>query len=287
MGTITAEKTTIFKVRNTDAAQMLPRELVTVKEGTKLDIAKVIDDKNQHAKIVLQTPVTANDGNTSITEGFVYEPHFNIPFEVMPREIKINVKYRTQLDNYDGDHGTPYRQCALTSRTIALDNALKRFDKGDIDAIAKVNGFREGEGYYGRVLKKYGDTTVHAAHVKAFKEFGLESYFSSTASLSDLIEALTCQMCVPIAVSYKSSGHIICVVGYNPDKKFFWVHDPYGVRAGAADYYAVRGGNAGAYDRYSLEVMRQIFGDVGNKESGWAHFITAVDGQPTGIPNGL
>jgi uncharacterized protein YvpB len=286
VGTISAKKSTILKARNVDSGALSRSETVAIADGYVLPIQSILDDKNQHARVKLTQPLKANDG-TEIKEGFVYEPHWNIPFEVMPREIKLPVKYRTQIDNSTNLFGTGYRQCNLTSNAMALDYLLHKFGQKDLDTRAIEGGYREAESVYAQVLKKYGDTIYHEAHTSALKEFGVESYFSQTLSIADLIEVLNCQIPAPIGVSYKSSGHIICVVGYNPEKKFFWVHDPYGSRCGSADSYACLGGNAGAYDTYSLDCMRDIWGDCGNKESGWGRVFTKVAGQETGCKSGL
>lgn len=285
MGTISAIKDTIIKLRNVDSDQLEPQEIGIIKANTSIAVKRVVDDKNQHAKVSLTQPVMTKGGE--ISEGFVYEPHWNIPFEVMPREIKLSVKYATQIDNSTNLFGTGHRQCNLTSNSMMLDYVLKRFGQKDLTARALEGGFKEPESVYAQVLKKHGDTIYHDAHTKALREFEVESYFSLTMSLSDLIDCLECQIPVVISVDYKSSGHVILVVGYNPEQKFFWVNDPYGSRAGSANYYSVRGGNAGAYDKYSLETFRQIWGDAGNKESGWGRVVTKVAGQETGCKTGL
>jgi hypothetical protein len=164
MGTIRAAKTTLIKAKNVAGDLLEKSQLLTVKEGQVLAVQKVTDDKNQHAKIMLASPAIADDGTSSLQEVYGYEPHWIIPPEMMPREIKLAAKYRSQLDNFTGDHGTPYRQCALTSRAIALDWALKRFGQEGLDARAAKEGFREGEGWYGRVLKEYGDTTIRISY---------------------------------------------------------------------------------------------------------------------------
>jgi uncharacterized protein YvpB len=285
MGTIRSEKSTLIKRFNLGSDELEKNDFVQFEVGKQLAIASIVDDKNQHAKVKFPTPLFTS--GEPMSEGYIYEPHWHIPIEMMPKEIKLDVTYRTQIDNSTNLFGTGYRQCNLTSNAMALDYLLEKSGKKNLDTLAKEGGYREAESVYAQVLKKYGDTIYHDAHTRALQEFGIESYFSTTMSISDLIECLSCRVPVPLGVSYKSSGHIVLCVGYEPIKKFFWIHDPYGCRSGSANCYAMIGGVAGEYDKYSLDVMREVWGDVGNKESGWGRVFTNVKGVETGCPKKL
>jgi hypothetical protein len=99
-----------------------------------------------------------------------------------------------------------------------------------------------------------------------------------------LLLSLKASVPVVVGFAYKSSGHICIVVGHDPAKQAWLVHDPYGTRHGASDSYDV--GIGGEFDPYSYSTMQQILWDQGG-EAGWGRVVTRVKGQPTGLPTGL
>ena len=194
--------------------------------------------------------------------------------------VKLNVSYFTQVDNSDRHFGSGSRQCCLTSNAMAANFILQDRGLESLEQRAKRLGFFEPESAYGDVLKTYGDSTDHTANTQALQKFGLESYFSTSLSIDNAIASLDKKLPMPIGLHYKSSGHIVCLVGYDIDKGFFWVHDPYGVRAARADYYEAIGGQSGRYDKYSFEIMKDLWTA---RSDGWGRIFTAVGGKPTGL----
>jgi uncharacterized protein YvpB len=285
MGTIKAIKDTILKRFNQGGEDLDPNDKVNIKEGTVLAVDKVVPDVNQHSKVTLTTPLALPDGKQML-EGYIYYPHWDIPFTGLPNEVRLPVKYYNQIDNSTNLFGTGYRQCNLTTCAMALNYLLQRYGQKNLDKLAEEGGFKEGESVYARVLKDFGDTIYHDAQTKALKKFKAESYFSLTLSLGDVIETLATFTPVPVGVSYKKSGHIILLVGYNLEKKVFYVHDPYGVRAGSSNVYHDIGTSKGAFDVYTFETFERIWGDRGNKESGWGRIFTSIAGQETGAKLG-
>jgi uncharacterized protein YvpB len=286
MGTIKAVKDTIFKRLNQGGGDLDTLDKVNIKEDTVIAVNKVLPDTNQHSKVVLTSPLVLPNGH-ELEEGYIYYPHWDIPFTGLPNEVKLSVKYYNQIDNSTNLFGTGYRQCNLTTCAMTLNFLLQRYGQKNLDKLAEEGGFKEGESVYAKALKPFGDTIYHDAQTKALKQFKVESYFSLTLSLGDVIETLATFTPVPVGVSYKSSGHIILLVGYNLEQKVFYVHDPYGVRAGSSNVYHDIGSNKGAFDVYSFETFERIWGDKGNDESGWGRIITSVAGQTTGAKLGL
>lgn len=286
MGTIKAVKDTILKRFNQGGDELETNDKINIKEGQLLIVDKVLPDINQHSKVILSTPVVLPDGKP-LQEGYVYYPHWDIPESGLPNEVKLSVKYYNQVDNSTNLFGTGHRQCNLTTCAMALNFLLQRYGQKNLDKLAEEGGFREGESVYAKVLKEFGDTIYHDAQTKALKRFKAESYFSLTLSMGDVIETLATFTPVPVGVSYKSSGHIILLVGYNLEQRVFYVHDPYGVRAGSADFYHEIGTSKGAFDVYTFETFERIWGNRGNKESGWGRIFTSIAGQDTGAKLGL
>lgn len=194
--------------------------------------------------------------------------------------MKLPVPYFSQIDNDSNLFGDGSRQCCMTSNAMAANFILADRGLESLSQRAKRLGLNEPESAYGQILNKYGDTTDHTANTQALTELGLQSYFSTSLSIENAIASLDNKLPMPIGLHYKNSGHIVCLVGYDFDKQFFWVHDPYGIRAGRADYYEAIGGQSGKYDRYSFGIMKELWASQGD---GWGRVFTSVGGKPTGL----
>lgn len=181
-------------------------------------------------------------------------------------DIKLNVKYFSQIGNEEHLFGPDFRQCSLTSHAMALDFLTK----GDLSKKSKANGFKEPESYYASKLIKYGDTIDHDAHTACLQnEFGIKSKWCMDLSTKDLEKQLQKDCPVPCGVSWSSSGHIVCVVGIN--ETGFLVHDPYGIR-NLNGSYAV--GADGSYDLYSFGFWKSIWLDnLTSLNSGWGRIF--------------
>ncbi len=263
------------------AGDLPPNDRLKVPAGQVLELLDSAQEKNQHRWFKLAQPLTAEDGKTQITEGYCYDPHLEVPGEKLV--LRLPITYRSQLDNNPTWQGAPNRQCNVTSTVMMLDYILK----GRLSKLSTDAGFREPEGYYGKILKqKYGgDTTDHDAHTRCLKEeFGVESYWSKTLNARDLRRQLELNLPVVIGVAFKVSGHILCLVGIDETAGTYLVHDPYGIRHGGSDRYDI--GARGAFDVYSMALMDKLYWDVG-PEAGWGRIITSINVKATGMPAGL
>jgi len=194
--------------------------------------------------------------------------------------IKLAVPYFNQVNNDTQYFGTGSRQCCLTSNAMAANYILADRGLESLYQRAKRLALNEPESAYGQILNRYGDTTDHSANGQTLAELGLESYFSTSLGIQNAIASLDRRLPMPIGLHYKSSGHIVCLVGYDAKQEFFWVHDPYGIRSGIADYYEAVGGQSGKYDRYSFEIMEQLWA---TQSDGWGRVFTKVAGKATGL----
>lgn len=243
-------------------------------------VTKYAPDRDQHLLLELASPVTTMDGTTKLQTVYGYDPHIKIEGEDVNQLIKLDVKYASQLDNDPSIFGSGSRQCNTTSNSMLANYLLK----GELTKQAQAQGFPEPESVYMRVVSKYGDTIDHTAQTKALAELGIESYFSYSLSAKDILQSLEAEVPVVVGFAYKSSGHICIVVGHDPAKRAWLVHDPYGTRLGATDSYDI--GIGGQYDSYSYDIMDKIYWDMGG-EAGWGRIVTSVKGTPTGLPTGL
>lgn len=197
----------------------------------------------------------------------------------------IDVPYFAQNDSRrDG-----YRYCFSHAIAMLLGSipVLNYCDR------ALKNGFTQPENYYiSKLLSDDGETTSNADHVDCLKKhFNVDAYFTTSASPKDLRRSIEKGYPVPIGVAYKSSGHWILVKGVQGPN--WLINDPYGIRDGADDYYlalATDRDRAGENEIYSQNTMNQVFWDGAidsSQEAGWAIFVTAVRGKPTGVSSGL
>jgi hypothetical protein len=196
--------------------------------------------------------------------------------------IKLAAPYYSQTNNdWHPGFGNGYRQCNLTSCTMLADFLLN----GELARQAKEEGLHEPESLYQRVLAKYGDTTDHNCQTQALRDFGIESYYTQQKlSADDLLLSLSKGIPVVLGVKYKTGGHIVLLVGHDPDRRLWLVHDPYGTRHGSSDSYDI--GIGGAFDAYSYSSFDRIVWDRG-AGTGDGRIVTSVRGKPTGLPTGL
>ncbi|OLP16176.1 hypothetical protein BST81_22500 [Leptolyngbya sp. 'hensonii'] len=280
MPKVTAAANTFLKKKILGATDLSDAERIPIPKGHSFYVTEYAPARNQHLYLVLAHPLTARDGKTKLQKVYAYDPHIKIEGEDLLKPIKLPVPYCSQLNNDPAIFGGGWRQCNTTSNTMLADYLLK----GELTKQAQAQGYPEPESLYMRIVAKYGDTIDHGAQTEALRDLGIESYFSYSLSPKDVLQSLGLGIPVVVGFAYKGSGHICLIVGHNPMRKIWLVHDPYGSRHGASDSYDI--GLGGAYDLYSYDVMQQIFWDQGG-ESGWGRIVTSVQGKPTGLPAGL
>lgn len=247
--------------------------------GEMLRATDVSPGAKQHTLVTLEQPKASFDNTNYLETVYIYTPHISFDTLLDNRFKKLDIPYFSQLDNATHLFGAGSRQCNLTSCAMFLAGL-----KPELVKEAQNKGFTELESYYGEVLNRYGDTTSHEANTKALLDFGVESYFSYTLSLKDLLTTLKAGYPVVMGVAYKASGHMVVATGFDLDKNHILIHDPYGIRYGYSDSYDV--GAYAAYDPYSFETLENIWIDMGS-EAGWGRIPTKIDGKPTGLSYNL
>jgi GH24 family phage-related lysozyme (muramidase) len=197
-------------------------------------------------------------------------------------DFTIPVKHYTQCDNRGGRGD---RECFKTSCTMLADYVTN----GKLSSMQKEQGLAEPEDAYQSFMD--GDTTIDTVHIRALKKLGIEAYSSRAASIRDVEDSLDCGIPVPIGVKYKShlpggGGHWVLVNGRGP--KGWDVLCPNGIRNGATDaWIQIFQTEADAKaDSFSTGLLKQIFADLG-PENGYAIFVTAVNGVPTGVRSSM
>ena len=227
---ITTTCATWFKTEVRQSSELLDHQKVFMPKGSRLKILEISPVGRQHVYFVLSHTKTAADGITALRRLYAYTPHIECKQSIDKRLIKLDVPYFSQLDNDTMYFGAGSRQCNLTSCAMFLAFLIP-----ELIECEWHNDFERFESDYGETLSKYGDTTNHRAQTRALMAFGVESYFSYTLSLKDLILCLRNGYPVVLGVAYKKSGHIVVATGFNLDKEQIYIHDPYGVRHGFSD----------------------------------------------------
>lgn len=258
--TIQAKVATILKSRNAPAEQLAPSEKININKGQSLQVGKVTPAPHQHLALDLI--------DAPFERGFVYAPHWNY----QPKTVVLSASYYYQTDNPSG-YG--YRECCGTSTAIMLNYLLA----GKLDATAAEKSIAQPESIYLDVLKKYGDTTDHSANTEALKEFGIESFWSTSLTFDDYYLSIRNAIPMVLGLDYKGPdhGHIVCGVGFELRDKIV-VHDPFGAREGTTDYWLSNLPEAGKFDEYAIGSMTKLWliGGVG-----WGRVVTRIDGHPT------
>ncbi|MDB9525594.1 C39 family peptidase [Oscillatoria sp. CS-180] len=287
---------TFLKSQPIASQDLRNNEKIYVPKGHEFYITRWAPHRNQHVFMELASPLTTRDGVTRIQKVYGYDPHIKIEGEPdkstgggtrvgkldTTKLIKLNVPYFQQMNNDPtiARIGAGWRQCNTTSNCMLADYLLQ----GKLSQAAKQKGYPEPESVYMRIVAKYGDTVDHNAQTAALKEIGIDSYFSRSLSSQDVMLSLSYGIPVVVGFAYKVSGHICIIVGHDPVRRVYLVHDPYGIRYGSSDSYDV---NAwAAFDPYSYGTMQRIYWDMGG-EAGWGRIVTRVNGQPTGLPTKL
>ena len=119
--------------------------------------------------------------------------------------VLLTVPYEYQLDNASG---TGWRECMSSSCAM----------------IARFYGKISGDDAYIAIRKRYGDTTIQAAHVQALQSLGLKAQFVTNGSVKLLEEELSAGR--PVAVGWlhhgpasnpRGGGHWTVAIGCTKD----------------------------------------------------------------------
>ena len=269
---IEAANFTYLKSKPIQSTELHKHEKYTLNQGDSLEVKDAVPTDNQHIELIFNSRITIS--KKIYKSLFAYAPHINI-ISHMTDEVKLEVPYYSQLDNSTHLFGPGSRQCNISSCSMYAAYLNKESVR-----LSKELGYNTFEDYYSDVLADYGDTTDHSAHTQALKRFKIESYFSYSLSLGDIIKAIKLSVPVVLGLAYKNSGHIVVATGYNLTKERVYIHDPYGVRFGSSDSYEV--GAAGDFDPYSFELLKHIWTDLGGN-AGWGRICTSVHSKPTGL----
>ncbi|WP_413166805.1 C39 family peptidase [Capilliphycus salinus ALCB114379] len=174
-------------------------------------------------------------------------------------QVKLNVTYFSQLDNYRDSH----RTCFSSACAMLLDFLRPGVIKSDDDYIREV--FRRG------------DTPDSSVQIDTLRHFGVAANFVQNANNNTLKEYLNQGIPVPCGILHKGpssspsgSGHWIIVIGYEDDENApgggnWLVNDPWGEIDHASGTYISENGKM---LKYSYNLMNARW-TVLNNTDGW------------------
>lgn len=177
--------------------------------------------------------------------------------------VLLKVPHYSQMDNIPNYQGANYTQCCTSANAMLAQYARVKNDYAGIDVLAKQQGFKSADDYWGMIVSRYGNGrgTWHINQTNALKAHRIGSTYEGM-SPDEIKHQLEKGYPVVVGVKYKTSGHIIIIIGY--DDFGFTVNDPYGIRAGATHRYS-QIGLMGGGDKYSYGLWNKVTDWMGRK----------------------
>ncbi|QBE68646.1 lysozyme [Synechococcus sp. WH 8101] len=162
-----------------------------------------------------------------------------------PGLLRLPVPYLSQNDSVTGQGS---RMCFASSCAMAA---------AYLKPVA-LNGNSQLDDQYLALVQRYGDTTDASAQVAALRSLGLKARFRTDGCIDHLIAQL--QRGIPCPVGWlhqgpvsspTGSGHWSLVIGWDPAKRQFLMHDPNGEADLINGGYVTTAIGSGEAQRYS------------------------------------
>jgi GH24 family phage-related lysozyme (muramidase) len=161
------------------------------------------------------------------------------------RLIQLPVPYLSQNDSNTGQGS---RMCFASTCAMAA-TFLKP---------GCLQGSGQLDDQYLALVQRYGDTTDTSAQVAALQSLGLQAQFRADGCIDHLIEQLQRGIACPVGWLHKGSassptggGHWSLVIGWDPARRQFLMHDPNGEADLVNGGYISTAIGAGQAQRYS------------------------------------
>lgn len=151
-----------------------------------------------------------------IIVGCVHKSSFvgiDIAEKNIPNRVKLNVVYIPQNDK---------KSCATTSIAMAISYYENLNDKPlDQETVWKISGTDENTVYkYGNDMKGLKNIADH---------YGYKSEYAEHMKITDIQHLLSKGILVMLNIKFKmkdSATHAVLVIGYDKNKKIFYINDP-------------------------------------------------------------
>lgn len=203
---------TTFTLQPVDSSTLPDSQKQSIAANSLFQVASYLPSENHHFKVAL-----ANQTFQGHNTWYVYRPHVQLLDDkgnsLQADTVQLKVPYLSQLDNVEN----PYGSCNVTSIAMALmylgikqQHPGKQFEDELQDWMAA------------RGLDRHSPNDL----VKLVIAYGAQDKFKTNATIDDVKNWLAQGNPAVTHGYFTSSGHVICLLGYN--EKGFIVNDPYG-----------------------------------------------------------
>jgi hypothetical protein len=250
---------TVLKAKPLDSSTLTDQEKSSLASSTKLELS-FFELERSHLRITLVQPVQGAltwyvfGQHAQVLEGNqqVYPP-------THPEQVKLDVPYRSQMDNLNNPTGS----CNVTCLAMCL-------------LYESISG-RDGSMPFEDELYEYAlnqglDRHAPRDLAKIVQDYGASDDFKEFATIDAVKDWLASGKPAVTQGYFTASGHVVALVGY--DSTGFLVHDPYGEWcADGYDRNDPDGNNEkGKYQHYSYDMITRTC--IASDNSFWVHFIS-------------
>ena len=250
---ILAKKDTYLKGHPVDSTTLSAEQKLFVPKGSAWQWSEIrMYAGEQHHRVFLEAKADQ--------EWWIWPDHWKIindtdkPKAEGEKEIKLNVPYYSQRDNYRD----AMRTCFSSSCAMLLSGIHPEVIENDDEYIQEVF--------------QIGDTTEAWVQIEALKHFGVTAKFVQNAGWETVEQKLKQGIPVPMGILHKGpvssptgGGHWICCVGITEDRSKLWVHDPFGDLDLISGQYESTDGKFKLYSKKNLGPRWLVEGEL----SGW------------------
>jgi hypothetical protein len=204
---------TILKQQPVPSSQLPEDQQQAVTAGSVFDLLAYLPVSG-HIKVTF-----ANQTFQGKNTWYVFAQHAQLldesghPIAILPPQVKLNVPYQSQLDNVENPSGS----CNVTSIAMCLEYFGVKGKSPNERLEDELQDWLTANGL---------DRHVATHLVKAAEAYCIKDDFEPTATIDQVKHWLAGNNPVVLHGNFTSSGHVICVIGYN-DQGFI-VNDPYG-----------------------------------------------------------
>ncbi len=241
---------TVLKAQPVESTQLSDDKKEAVKTGNFFDVKSYTPTDN-HIKVIFPDKSVKNSDTW-----YVFQKHAVVVNDdkiVYPDQIKLPVPYLCQLDNTEDPYGT----CNITSMSMVLNYFGIKGQNNDSERLPdELHDWIDARGL---------DRHDPACLAQVVDAYGVHDNFRQDATIEDVQEWLTQGNPAVVHGYFTSSGHIVCLIGYN--SYGFIVNDPYG------EYFAegYDTSSTGAGLSYSYELIKKT---CMTDNQFWVHFLS-------------